>query len=569
MNNAVRVHLHETHAPPRRGNVNQPGKLRPHYPESRWDASAVAIAWNLAGSYWHPLEVIHLHAVARGVLTAQQIHDRRILPGVGLRDIVHHLDKVRLPDPASLRVRSRESQGQLKPAGRALLLAYFAYLKQTRQFMTLASIAELFNLSPALMSSLCEEAGWNRESYYAFRKAAYRELVGRYSVTIPGAEDLRASDVVIASHASSQWNLSAHMIHRNLLPHVPPNRILEVAALQLPVIKLSGQGLLFEWFDKIPSRKLLFDVLRDHPGVIPRWELASTFNLTDNSLKEILAAEGLDLASMDTASERIKNSLRFYVPGLDARESVDCLHVQILKLSGLAPKDIVRLHLVARPPETISHYLTLDTGLHRARLPLARRESHDLDLLTASALHAYLSCHAGEVEQRFVEQYFGVCHSVLRQAWKRSKAPSGRWSTYRKGLASRHFDSLDRLFGMDIPKALDALHHAVTMEATGVTTDLVAAARLLERIEASNSNADELKALVRQYLHAHPGVPLGPLAAVTGLTPRILSNLRPPAPAADVMRNDGWKQTFKQSEDFRIWTALREDAGLPLNGWKR
>src|SRR6516164_3165188 len=55
-------------------------KLRPLYPASdwEWERNKVEVDLQLNGSYWHPLEVFHLHAVSRGVLSAQQIHERRI-----------------------------------------------------------------------------------------------------------------------------------------------------------------------------------------------------------------------------------------------------------------------------------------------------------------------------------------------------------------------------------------------------------------------------------------------------------------------------------------------------------
>jgi hypothetical protein len=68
----------------------------------------------------------------------------------------------------------------------------------------------------------------------------------------------------------------------------------------------------------------------------------------------------------------------------------------------------------------------------------------------------------------------------------------------------------------------------------------------------------------------YPGVPLGPLSAVTGVTKRILSNLRPPRQGRGSSgRNDWWKDTFKQSRDFRVWSAMRAEVGYPLNGWRR
>jgi hypothetical protein len=174
------------------------------------------------------------------------------------------------------------------------------------------------------------------------------------------------------------------------------------------------------------------------------------------------------------------------------------------------------------------------------------------------------------VEQRFVEEYFGVSHSVLRKAWKHSATGeavvSPRWSTCRKGLARRHFDRLRRLFGLETELALDALHQAVTTEATGAVCESAMAGRLLEKIKSPKANVEEVKALARQYLEEHPGMPLGPLSAVTGLTRRILSNLRPPHEGSSC---DWWKEAFKQSEDYRIWSTLRLKAGLPLNGWRR
>ncbi len=564
-------------------------KLRPLYPTSEWESerNKVEVDLRLNGSYWHPLEVIQLHAVSRGVLSAQQIHDRRIFPGVGLRDIAHHLNHVRLPDPGEYRVRSRENRGQLTARGRSILLAYLGYLQQARQFMTLAAIEDLFDVSSSLMSSLSAEVGWKRQSYYAFRKAAYRELFSRYIVSLAGAQGVRASDVVVAQHANREWGFSAEMIHRNLLPQVPVERLAELGKVTLPVMKLSGKGSQFEWFERIPSRKLLFDVLDDHFGVIPRWELARLFNLTENSFKEILVDEKVDLDCWDAAWREKREKLVFYLPGLDQLQSADCLHVQVLKCAGVTARDIARLQLIGEPLATVTKYLGIETGSKRAKLPLSERESHELGPLTHCALHGYLKFHAGEVEQRFVEEYFGIGHSVLRKARKRVTAEDptslGRWSTLRKGLAKEHFASLQRLFGLNIGLAVAGLHVAVTAEATGAAPESVvaalgvkggfgvqaAAARLVEGMKSPKANREEVKALSRRYEAEHPGVPIGPLSAVTGLTERILLGLRPPREKRELTPNDWWKETFKQSPDFPVWSALRAEVGRPLNGWRR
>ena len=560
-------------------------KLQPLYPASQWELERdkLELDLRLEGSYWHPLEVLHLHAVSRGVLSAQQIHDRRIFPGVGLRDLDHHLHQVRLPNPGEYRVRSREKQGQLTGGARAILLAYLRYLRQARQFMTFAAIEDLFDISSTLMTSLTAEAGWKGYSCYDFRKAAYRELVSRYVVSLDGAEGVRASDAVVARHARRQWRFSPDMIHRNLLPHVPVERVAELANLALPLMKLSGVGSEFEWFEKIPSRKLLFDVLKDHFGVMPRWELARLFNLTENSFKEIFAGEKVDLDSWDAAWRERRDKFVFCLPGLDPFQSVDCLQVQMLKRSGVAAKGIAELELVDEPVKTLTRYLGMRTGLKRAQLQMRKRESRDLDLLTHCALHSYLRFYAGETEQRLVEEYFGIGHSVLRKARRSIGADSaslGRWSSQRVELATRHFGSLRRLFGLETELAVAALHVAVTAEATGAPQSVVAAlqaqdglgtraaaARLVNRMRSSQANRQEVKALLRHYLAAHPGIPLGPLSAVTGVTTRILSKLRPLHEKQSV-RDDWWKEAFKQSPDLRVWSALRAEAGLRRNGWR-
>jgi hypothetical protein len=467
------------------------------------------------------------------------------------------------------------------------MLAYLGYLQQARQFMTLAAIEDLFDVSSTLMSSLSAEVGWNRRSYYAFRKAAYRELVSRHFVSLAGAEGVRASDVVVAQHATREWGFSAEMIHRNLLPQVPVERLAELGKVTLPAMKLSGEGSQFEWFEKIPSRKLLFDVLEDHFGVIPRWELARLFNLTENSFKEILADEKVDMDSWDAAWRGKREKLVFYLPGLDQLQSADCLQVQVLKGAGVAARDIARLQLIGEPLATVTKYLGIETGAKRTKLPLSERESHELDPLTHCALHGYLKFHAGEAEQRFVEKYFGIGHSALCKARKRVTAEDptslGRWSTRRKGLAKEHFGSLRRLFGLDIGLAVAALHAAVTAEATGAALESVltalevkggiqiqaAAARLVARMKSPKANREEVKALSRRHEAEHPGVPMGPLSAVTALTERILLNLRPPHDKRELIRNDWWKRTFKQSPDFPVWSALRAAVGRPLNGWRR
>src|ERR1700687_2461396 len=51
---------------------------------------------DLEGAYWHPLEVLHLHVIARRRLRPEGILDRRIFPGVRLADIRHHLENVRV-----------------------------------------------------------------------------------------------------------------------------------------------------------------------------------------------------------------------------------------------------------------------------------------------------------------------------------------------------------------------------------------------------------------------------------------------------------------------------------------
>jgi hypothetical protein len=564
-------------------------KLCPLYPASdwEWERNKVEVDLRLNGSYWHPLEVFHLHAVSRRVLSAQQIHERRIFPGVGLRDIAHHLQQVKLPNPGEYRVRSREKQGQLTARGRSILLAYLRYLQQARQFITLAAIEDLCDVSSTLMSSLSAKAGWDRRSYYAFRKAAYRELVSRYIVSLPGAEGIRASDVVVAQHATWEWGFSAEMIHRNILPQVPVERLRELGEITLPVMKLAGVGSQLEWFTKIPSRKLLFDVLRDHFGMIPRWEIARMFHLTENSFTEILAAEKVDVASWDAAWRDERNKFVFYLPGLDQLQSADCLHVQVLKGARVGAREIARLQLIGEPLDTVTKYLGIKTGLKRARLPLPERESHQLDLRTYCALLSYLKFHAGKTEQRFIEEYFGIGHAVLRKARKRVMAAEptglGRWSTRRKGLAQEHFGSLRQLFGLGTGLATAALHVAATAEATGADPESLVAAlmtkggveiqaaatRLVARMKSPTANGEEVKALSRHYLAEHPGVPLGPLSAVTGLTKRILSNLRPRREKPGLIRNDWWKAIFKQSPDFAVWSALRTAAGHPLNGWRR
>ena len=210
---------------------------------------------------------------------------------------------------------------------------------------------------------------------------------------------------------------------------------------------------------------------------------------------------------------------------------------------------------------------------------------HDL-LLTQCALDAYLKFHFGEAEQRFVEEYFSIGTSVLRRARQRAAAEDqqflARWSTRRKGLAKEHFACLPRLFGLEIGLAVAALHAAVTTEATGTDPATAitaleigpapairaAAARLVERLKLPHASRDEIKALCRRYLAEHSGVPVGPLSAVTGLTGRILLGLRPPLQSRETVRNDYWKETFKHSPDFPVWSTLRAEAGRPLNGWR-
>jgi hypothetical protein len=563
-------------------------RLRPLYPGSEWEPGreTVEVDLRLEGSYWHPLEVMHLHAVSRGVLPAREIHDRRIFPGAGLRDLEHHLHQVRLPDPGQYRIRSREKQGQLTAGGRALLLAYLRYLKQARQFVTFAAIADLFDISSTLMSALAAESGWDRASYYAFRKATYRELVSRYVVRLAGAEGVRASDVAVAAHAARRWRFSADMIHRNLLPQAPVERIAELTNVALPLVKLSGVGSQFEWFHKIPSRKLLFDVMRDHFGVMPRWELARLFRLTENCFREIFSSEGLDTDGWDAAWREKREQFVFCLPALDPLQSADCLHVQMLKRGGIAAADVAELQLVDEPLETLTGYLGVRTGLQRAKLPPPKRDSRELDLLTHCALRSYLRFYAGEAEQSLVEDYFGIGPSVLRKA-RRSMAagPASleRWSRQRNELARNHFGSLRRLFGRETGQAVALLHLAVTAQATGAPLPSVAAAldmyggsattaaatRLAERMKSPKASRQAVKALLRHYLAEHPGVPLGPLSGVTGVTPRILSNLRPPRDKPAAVRDDWWKETFKQSADFKVWSTLRTEAGLPRNGWRQ
>ena len=77
------------------------------------------------------------------------------------------------------------------------------------------------------------------------------------------------------------WHFPAEMIRLSLTPALDVQTIRDLAGVPLPVAPLSGKGSQFEWYEKIPGRKLLYDVLAEQFGVIPRWELSKIFMLTE------------------------------------------------------------------------------------------------------------------------------------------------------------------------------------------------------------------------------------------------------------------------------------------------
>jgi hypothetical protein len=550
-------------------------RLNPVYPGADWQHPRPGhySELGLEGAYWHPLEVLHLHVIARRRLRPEEILDRRIFPGVALRDIRHHLESVRIPSPEVY----RRCGGQLAPWARRLILEYLDYCRHARQFVLLSAVRELFGFSANAMSHLSAEAGWTKTTYYEFRRQAYRELVSRYILHLEGAGEARPSDVLVCKHASRVWRFPAEMIRLNLTPALDVTTIRRLSSLPLPLAPLSGKGSEFEWFRKIPGRKLLYDVFADHFGVIPRWELCDVFLLTENSFRDILALERIDPQKWDRAWLQKKSGLVFCLPDLSPQDSLDCVHAQILADEGIDAAEASRLELLEVPARTLQEYRKKRSLLRRSQLSAEERESRQLDPLTYSALRNYLRRFSAEAAQDGVMKYFGVdrtCLNKVRQGLALEDGPAcTHWGRTRLVQLARRFDSLELLLGLVAADAVRMLHIAVTRCATGAGPDAVVKALFpdadpVRRREIAESyrrfsedlaacGHRELTALIRAYLRGHPGVPLRRVAETTGLTERRIEGLLPGLHSGRRFRRAEWSRKFAPSGDSDVWAALR------------